>query len=254
MSLTTLVLEGFSPFMTERLQKFLARRGVCSRRAAEKLIVEGLIAVNGTIVSELGSRVDPAKDSVTVDGEPVPKERRHKVLMLNKPVGYLSTCKPDREKGISFLELIPDDRRYYPVGRLDRDTTGLLLITDDGELAYTLTHPKFGSDKTYIVETEPPLTDIQLRKLKTGVLLDDGYAKALNVKRNGKKSLLLTLREGRNREIRRMMEALDVKVVHLHRDSFSGVELGSLRPGRWRELSPFEIDKLKSRVNSTHSR
>lgn len=240
--------------MTERLQKFLARRGICSRRAAEKLIVEGLIAVNGNIITELGSRVDPDQDSVTVDGDPVPKERHRKVLMLNKPIGYLSTCKPDREKGISFLELIPDDRRYYPVGRLDRDSTGLLLITDDGELAYALTHPKFGSEKTYVVETIPSLTDFQIRKLKTGVLLDDGYAKALNVKRNGKKSILLTLREGRNREIRRMMDALEVRVVHLHRDSFSGLELGSLRPGRWRELSPFEIDKLKSSVNSTQSR
>ena len=234
--------------MTERLQKFLARRGICSRRAAEKLIVEGLIAVNGKVVTELGSRVDPDKDRVTVDSEPVPKERRRKVLMLNKPLGFLSTCKPDREKGASFLELIPDDRRYYPVGRLDRESTGLLLATDDGELAYSLTHPKFECEKTYIVETNPPLTDFQLRKLKTGIPLDDGPARALNVKRNGKKSLLLTLREGRNREIRRMMEALGTRVIHLHRDSFAGLMLGSLRPGKWREISPFEIDKLRSHI------
>ena len=232
--------------MNERLQKFLARRGICSRRSAEKLIAEGLVAVNGEIISLLGSKVDPEHDYVTVNGEPVPRELRLKVLMLYKPLGYLSTCKVGREKGISILELIPDDRRYFPVGRLDRESTGLLLITNDGELAYTLTHPKFECTKTYIVETAPALTDIQLRKLREGVPLDDGPAKALLVQRNGTKSIRLVLREGRNREIRRMMEALDVRIIHLHRISFGSVELGSLRPGKFRELNPHELTKLRA--------
>lgn len=240
--------------MTERLQKFLARRGICSRRAAEKLITDGLVTVNGEIVSELGSRVDPELDEVIVDGEFVPKELRRKVLMLNKPMGYLSTCKVGREKGVSFLTLIPDDRRYFPVGRLDRDSTGLLLITDDGELAYALTHPKFGCEKTYTVETTPPLTDIQLRKLKTGIPLDDGPAYALKVQRSGRKSVRLTLREGRKREIRRMMEALGVRINHLHRNAFAGLELGSLASGKWRELRSAELEQLRSFIHSTQSR
>ncbi|MBU1919944.1 rRNA pseudouridine synthase [bacterium] len=240
--------------MNERIQKFLARRGICSRRAAEKLIAEGLISVNGAVVTELGSRVDPDQDDVTVDGEPVPKELRRKILMLNKPVGYLSTCKIGREKGASFLDLVPDDRRYFPVGRLDRDSTGLLLITDDGELAYALTHPKFGCEKTYTVETSPPLTDIQLRKIRTGIPLDDGRAFALHVQRSGKKAVRLTLREGRKREIRRMMEALGVRVLHLHRNTFAGLELGTLRPGRWRELKPVELEQLRTLIQSSRSR
>jgi 23S rRNA pseudouridine2605 synthase len=240
--------------MIERLQKYLARRGICSRRAAEKLILDGLIEVNGVVITELGTKVDPDLDAVTVEGDPVPQERTHKVLMLNKPMGYLSTCMPGREKGRSVLELVPDDRRYFPVGRLDRESTGLLLITDDGELAYTLTHPRFGCEKSYTVETNPPLTDIQIRKLQTGILLEDGPASAKNVLRINKRTVELSLSEGRNREIRRMMEALDVHVVHLHRCSFAGIRLAGLASGKWRLLRPDEIKKLRSLSDSAQSR
>jgi 23S rRNA pseudouridine2605 synthase len=240
--------------MNERLQKYIARRGVCSRRAAERLILDGLIEVNGVVVTELGTKVDPDQDTVTVDGDPVPRERRHKVLMLNKPMGYLSTCMPDREKGRSILELVPDDRRYFPVGRLDRESTGLLLITDDGELAYTLTHPRFGCEKSYMVETNPPLTDFQIRKLQTGIPLEDGPASVKNVLRINKRTVQLSLSEGRNREIRRMMESLDVRVVHLHRCSFAGLQLAGLASGKWRQLRPDEIEKLHSLSSSSQSR
>jgi 23S rRNA pseudouridine2605 synthase len=174
--------------------------------------------------------------------------------MLNKPMGYLSTCMPGREKGRSILELVPDDRRYFPVGRLDRESTGLLLITDDGELAYTLTHPRFGCEKSYTVETNPPLTDIQIRRLQTGIPLEDGPASAKDVLRINKRTVQMSLSEGRNREIRRMMEALDVRVVHLHRCSFAGIRLAGLASGRWRQLSPEEIEKLRSLSDSAHSR
>jgi 23S rRNA pseudouridine2605 synthase len=240
--------------MIERLQKYIARRGICSRRAAERLILDGLIEVNGVVITALGTKVDPESDTVTVDGDPVPREQRHKVLMLNKPMGYLSTCSPGREKGRSILELVPDDRRYFPVGRLDRESTGLLLITDDGELAYILTHPRFGCEKSYTVETNPPLTDIQIRKLQTGIPLEDGPACAQNVLRVNKRTVQMSLSEGRNREIRRMMEALGVRVVHLHRCSFAGLQLAGLPSGKWRQLRSDEIEKLRSLSNSAQTR
>lgn len=232
---------------TERLQKFLARRGICSRRSAEQLILDGRVSVNETVITVLGSRVDPEADYVTVDDEEVPRERKRRVLMLHKPYGFLSTSKPDQESGKSVLELVPGDRRFFSVGRLDRDTTGLLLITDDGDLAYTLTHPRFGIEKVYLVETKPAATPQQIEYIKSGVPLEDGVARVKHVKRVDRRVLELRLTEGKNREIRRLMKALDLHVLSLHRASFGGLVLGTLPPGKWRELQPTEIQNLKSK-------
>lgn len=232
--------------MKERLHKLMARRGVGSRRTAEKMIGEGRVTVNGTAITSPGCQVNAESDVVCVDGLPLPKERNRRVLMLNKPRGYLSTCRVGREKGRSVLDLIPDDRRYFPVGRLDRDTSGLLLLTDDGELAYRLTHPKFGKKKVYNVRTRRRLTERELLQLINGVKLEDGAARALAAEPLDGSRIRITLTEGRKRQIHRMLAALGTTVVSLKRIQVGGVTLGRLPVGKWRELKDNEIRQLKS--------
>lgn len=231
--------------MKERLQKTLARAGIASRRAAEELITEGRVSVNGEIVSQLGVSVDPEVDRVEFDGQALPPRKPPRVLMLNKPVGHVSTSRTSREMGKSVLELVPNDRRYFTVGRLDRDSSGLLLLTDDGDLAYVLTHPKHGARKVYAVETERRLTDKDLRRLQDGVQLDDGVARAAAVMRLKGTSLEIVLTEGRKRQIRRMISALGTRVRSLHRTQITDLRLGELPTGRWRELTPAEIAALQ---------
>jgi pseudouridine synthase len=165
--------------------------------------------------------------------------------MLNKPRGYISTCLPSRERGKSVLELIPHDRRYFPVGRLDRDTTGLLLLTDDGELAYHLTHPKHGARKVYVVRTAALLTDTQLEQLHSGVFIEGVLARAVEVTRLDRNRIQIVLNEGRKRQIRRMIMEVGSEVVELHRTEIAGLSLGNLQPGEWRELDYTEIESLR---------
>lgn len=230
----------------ERLQKILAARGIASRRAAEGLITAGRVKVNGMVTTRLGVMADPATDEITVDGRPLPDPCAPRVIMLNKPAGYLSTCRKSREHGRSVLELIPAERRLYPVGRLDRESTGLLLLTDDGNLALRLTHPRYASRKYYVIETVRSLTPAQIDLLRRGVLLDDGPARAVRVTVLDEQRIMVVVTEGRNRLIRRMLAAIGSRVTSLHRIRISSLELGHLPAGAWRDLTHDEVTRLST--------
>lgn len=228
-----------------RLQKFLARAGVASRRASEGLITSGRVSVNGEVVTELGTKVDPESDTVTLDGEIVELPPQKVVLMLNKPAGFLSAMSDDHG-GRCVSELVPTDEfaGLFPVGRLDKDTTGLLLFTNDGELGNALIHPRHHVGKTYRAWVEGKVSDEALKQLREGVMLDDGItspAQARVIECTPKKTLLeLTIYEGRNRQIRRMSSAVGHPVLELERIALGSLTLGDLGIGAWRELSAEE--------------
>lgn len=215
------------------------------------MILAGRITVNGSRVAVLGTSVDPESDRIEIDGRPLPAAVAPRAFLLHKPVGFLCTCRPSRERGPSILELLPGDRRYFPVGRLDRDSSGLLIVTDDGELAHRLTHPRFGSRKVYLVETAAPLSAEQYSALRAGVALEDGPARPLALHRHSARVIEITLGEGRNRLIRRMIEAVHGRVSALHRIRIGDLEVGDLAAGRWRELNSAEIAGLYA-VTSAH--
>jgi 23S rRNA pseudouridine2605 synthase len=230
----------------ERLQKTLARAGYGSRRHAEELIQEGRVRI-GRRTARLGDRIDPTNDQVTVDGVPVPTHPALRYFALNKPRGVTSTMRdPHAER--SLAEFLPEGPRVFPVGRLDRESEGLLILTNDGELAYRLQHPRHGVEKEYLAEVEGQVTRAALRRLTDGIELEDGLARAVRVKevqrRAGKTALSITLAEGRKREVRRMMEALGHPVRRLVRVRIGPVLVGSLRPGKRRPLSQGEIAEL----------
>jgi 23S rRNA pseudouridine2605 synthase len=224
-----------------RLAKFLAHSGVASRRAAERLIAGGRVAVGGEVVR------DPARDveagsGVTVDGEPVGPEPRE-VWMVNKPQDVVSTARePGSRRAVT--ELVDSKRRLYPVGRLDADSTGLILLTNDGELANRLTHPRYGVPKTYLVSVARPPADRDLERLRRGVRLEDGPAAPAQVRRRSESELEITIREGRKRQVRRMLEAIDNEVRSLTRIKFGPLGLGDLRLGAARRLSEGEVASL----------
>jgi 23S rRNA pseudouridine2605 synthase len=225
-----------------RLAKFLAHGGVASRRKAEAIIAKGLVTVGGEVVT------DPARDvgegdDVRVNGEPVGAEARE-VWVVNKPAGVVSTA---REPGSrpAVVELVETKARLYPVGRLDADTTGLLLLTNDGELANRLTHPRYEVRKAYRATLRSPIAERELERLRSGVVLGDGPTAPAEVKRLGDREIEITLREGRNRQVRRMMEAVGNRVVTLRRIRFGPLGLGGLREGDARRLSEKEIGELR---------
>ena len=230
-----------------RLQKVLAQAGVASRRASEELIVAGRVEVNNEVVTELGTRVDPETDTIRVDGSRIPAPRKHLYLALNKPRGVVSTM-DDPEGRPDLTQYLPRKQRLFHVGRLDTDTEGLLLLTNDGELAHRLTHPSYEVPKTYLVDCEGLLDNRSLRRLEKGVKLDDGPAKADRVKlvtRSDARSMIsLTLHEGRNRIVRRMMDAIGHPVRQLARTSIGPVRLGQLPVGETRELTRQELGEL----------
>lgn len=232
----------------ERLQKVIARAGIASRRKAEQLILDGRVQVNSTTVKELGTKVS-VNDKVTVDGVPLDKERLVYYLFY-KPTGVISSVKDDRSRTtvVDFFKHVPE--RIFPVGRLDYDTSGALLLTNDGELANKLMHPSFEFDKTYIINVNPIPTSDQLRQLATGVRLEDGMtAKArvqllISDKEKGTASVQLTIHEGRNRQVRRMFSALHLHVRKLKRERYGFLGLNGLHPGDSRELKPHEVKTL----------
>lgn len=234
----------------ERLQKVLAAAGVASRRVVEQMIVEGRIEVNGRVVTELGSRVDPSTDQVSVDGVAVQLDTAKRYYMLNKPRGVVSSMRD--EQGRPDLTRFTDrlDDRVYNVGRLDQDTSGLLLLTNDGELAHVLAHPSFGVEKTYIAKVRGTVTAQTLQRLKSGVELDDGpisidRGKLLNAGGDARHTLVeVTLHSGRNRIVRRMFDAVGHPVVELVRRQFGPLHLGTLRSGELRELTKIERGRL----------
>ena len=236
----------------QRIQKVLSDQGVCSRRAAEKLIDEDRVKVNGHPVT-LGDKMDPDFDKVSIDGKSVRivRKRQYTYLMLNKPRGYITTASDERGRKTVMDLLTGVDRRVYPIGRLDKDSEGLLLLTDDGAFANLLTHPSGGVGKLYRVTVRPRATEEQVVKMSSGVVLDDGTKTmpcAINVVTDepGRTVMEMTLKEGKNREIRRMCETVGLEVVRLKRNAEGVVKLGMLKPGTYRELTKAEVNGLRA--------
>lgn len=233
-----------------RLQKFLARAGAASRRGSEDLMTAGRVTVNDAVVIELGTKVDPAVDEVRVDGQVVRLAAGPTYLMLNKPAGYVTTMK-DPQGRPTVVDLFPSDvaAGLFPVGRLDQDTEGLLLLTTDGELAHVLMHPRHHVGKRYLATVGGVPDESDMRWLREGVRLDDGMsapAEARIVKRSGTAAVVeLTIREGRKRQVRRMLSAIGHPVNRLERMAFGPIELGDLPRGQVRALTDAEVGALK---------
>ncbi len=227
-----------------RLSRYLAHGGVSSRRAAEELIRAGRVTVAGAVVVDPAHDVD-AGSGVAFDGRPVAPVAQTVVYALHKPRGVLSTAR-DTHGRPTVVDLVGAPGRVYPVGRLDADSTGLILLTDDGELADRLTHPRYGVGKTYVATVgRPPVGERELRALREGVRLDDGRTAPARVRRLAPDRLELVLREGRKRQVRRMCEAVGHPVVALERVAFGPLRLGGLAPGAWRRLTPAEVERLR---------
>lgn len=235
-----------------RLQRFLARAGVASRRGSEDLMTAGRVTVNGRVTTELGSKVDPAADSVAVDGIPVTWGQGAVYLMLHKPAGYLTTMR-DPQGRPCVAELVPTDRYpgLFPVGRLDKDTTGLLLFTTDGDLGQELLHPSKHVWKTYEAVVDGLVDDAELDALRRGIELDDGPCQPARCRildrypREGASHVEVIIREGRKNQVKRMLGRIHHPVLALHRARFGELSLGDLPEGRWRELTEAELDSLK---------
>lgn len=233
----------------ERLQKVLAAAGVASRRASEQLIVAGRVSVNGAVVTELGSRVDPELDEVAVDGVAVQLDLSRRYVMLNKPTGVVSSMRDERGRR-DLREFVPADAdRLFNVGRLDAETSGLLLLTNDGALAHVLAHPSFGVEKTYIATVRGQVAAATLRSLERGVELDDGpiaadRARLVGEPGRGRSIVEVTLHSGRNRIVRRMLAAVGHPVQELVRRQFGPLHLGTLALGRTRDLTRVELGAL----------
>lgn len=234
-----------------RLQKFLARAGVASRRGSEDLMTAGRVSVNGQVVTELGSKVDPKADVVCVDGREVHLEDGSVYLMLYKPKGYLTTM-DDPQGRPCVADLVPT-KRYpglYPVGRLDKDTTGLLLFTTDGDMGQHLLHPKHHVDKTYQAHVDGVPDEVDLARLRGGIMLDDGLTAQAQVRLvaerpDGSSDIELVIHEGRKRQVKRMCSAVHHPVLDLHRSSFGPLVLADVDEGSWRLLTDEEIARLR---------
>lgn len=237
-----------------RLQRYLSRAGVASRRAGERLILQGRVSVDGTVVTELGTRVVPGEGVVRVDGRRVDLSPLRWVAMY-KPAGYLTARKDDRGRPTVYSLLPPGARGLFHVGRLDRLSEGLLIFTNDGETAHRLLHPSHGIARRYMVDVEGDASEAEMRRLRRGVELEDGVARAERVRlerlegTSGRCSRIhLTLREGRKREVRRMIEVLGLRVIRLVRVSFGPVELRGMAPEETRELAVEEVQALRAAV------
>ena len=226
-----------------RLNAWLARAGVASRRKADELIKAGRVTVNGE-PGQLNTFVG-ADDDVRLDGEPLAKQKVAYVL-LHKPRGVVTTAS-DPQGRRTVVDLVGHGSRVVPVGRLDVDTTGALLLTNDGDLAHRLAHPRYGVEKVYDAEVEGEPSDETLRRLAEGVELEDGATAPARVRRLGPGRVELVLHEGRNRQVRRMLDAVGHPVRRLHRSAYAGLTLGGLEPGAWRELEPSEVERLRAR-------
>jgi pseudouridine synthase len=240
--------------MTLRLQKILSQAGIASRRAAEQLMAEGRVTVNGRTVREMGTKADPATDDIRVDGRRVRGTERRRYILLNKPRGFVTT-RADPERRRTVIDLLAKVREYvYPVGRLDYDTEGLLLLTNDGELAARLTHPRHGVERTYEAHVAGLPSDEAIERLRRGIALDGRRTLPADVvlvhtgRRETDGVLLLTIREGRNRQVRRMCEAVGHPVRALTRTRIGPLSDRRLRPGQWRDLTAREVAALKRAV------
>lgn len=234
-----------------RLNKILAQAGLASRRAADRLIFDGRVAVNGVVRREPGTLADPLVDAITVDGRLIPDAEAKRYLLLNKPRGYLTSRGDPRGRRV-VTDLVPPVARLYPVGRLDADVEGALLVTNDGALTHRLLHPRYGLPRVYDAEVAGVVAPADLARWRRGVALDDGPAVPLAVERLGSSPagsrLRLTFTEGRKHEVKRYCEALGHPVVRLRRIAFGPLKLGNLPVGAWRPLTRGEIAALRRAV------
>ena len=235
-----------------RLQKILSQAGIASRRAAEKLIAEGRVSVNGETVREMGTKADLSSDDIRVDGRRIKSAERPRYILLNKPAGFVTT-RSDPQRRQTVIDLLAGVREYvYPVGRLDYDTEGLLLLTNDGDLAAMLTHPRHGVERTYEARVAGMPDDAALERLRRGIPLDGRRTLPADVtlvnkgRRDRDGIVLLTIREGRNRQVRRMLEAVGHPVRELRRTKIGPIQDRKLKPGMWRDLTPEEVRKLRA--------
>ncbi|HUL30250.1 MAG TPA: pseudouridine synthase [Thermodesulfobacteriota bacterium] len=233
----------------ERIQKIIAKSGIASRREAERMVIQGRVSVNGKIVEELGFKADPSRDHIKVDGKRIASFEPHIVLLLNKPRGYLSTVK-DPQGRPTIMDFVKNVKwRVYPVGRLDFDAEGLLLLTNDGNLAYLLSHPSFSIPKTYLVKIAGVPEEKKLDRLRRGVKLEDGEAKAVScslISHREKNSWVrVVVTEGRNHLVKRMFSAIGHTVLKLKRIEYGPIRLGDVPFGQFRHLTPEEIEKVR---------
>lgn len=238
-----------------RLQKLIAESGICSRRKAEEFIIQGKVSVNGRPAS-IGDSAT-YRDIIAVDGKNIVLDKKHKkiYIMLNKPRGYVVTMSDELDRRCVTDLLTGLEDRVYPVGRLDRNSEGLLLLTNDGDFANDMTHPSKHISKTYRVTVRPSISDEQLTKLATGVMIDGRMTAPANIlvltQEENRVVLQIVLHEGRNREIRKMCEAIGLEVARLRRTAIGPLKLGMLKPGTFRELTPDELKALKNAVEKT---
>ena len=237
----------------DRIQKLIAQAGICSRRKAEEYIKEGRVKLNGRPVG-LGDKADPNKDIITVDGERVyfQKKKSFRYIMLNKPRGYVTSMSDELDRRVVTDLLEGVNERVYPVGRLDRNTEGLLLFTNDGSFANDIMHPSRHVSKTYRVTVRPDINDEQLVALSEGVVIDGKKTAPATVivleKQQGRVVLQITIHEGRNRQVRKMCEAVGLEVARLKRTSVGPLKLGMLQPGEWRDLKPDELRAIRTAI------
>ena len=238
----------------QRLQKILSQAGVASRRKSEELIVDGRVTINGTTVLKLGTKADAIRDEICLDGQKIKKQEKHRYVLLNKPRGYIST-RNDPQRRPTIMDLISSVKEYvYPVGRLDYDTEGLILLTNDGALATGLTHPKHRVQRTYEVFVSGIPNKDALEKLRTGIRLEGRKTSPATVKllksRNSSNALIkITIREGRNRQVRRMCEAIGHPVQRLTRTHIGPIKDRNLKTGKWRELTDQELQELEKTLH-----
>ncbi len=234
--------------MQERLQKILSRAGLASRRESETMITSGRVTVNGTVVTELGTKADPVKDRITLDGKPVRVKEERLYILLYKPAGYVTTLKDPEGRPVVTTLLKGITERVYPVGRLDYNTEGLLLLTNDGDWANGLAHPRHEVEKEYLVKVRGTPSKEQIRQLVEGIDLEEGRTAPARVslERESEKNshLSVTIHEGRYRQVRRMCEAVGLTVAALKRIRYGFLTLGDLRPGEFRQLTPDDVKRL----------
>ncbi len=222
----------------------MSQCGVASRREAERLIDDGFVCINKRL-ARIGDRIDPEKDEVTITGHVVKPEQKRVYIMLNKPAGYISSC--SRSQGAALIDIVKIDEKVFPVGRLDKESEGLILLTNDGELANRLTHPRYECEKEYIATIHADALDGEIEKLRTGIVLEEGRTKPCRIKRVSTREFAIILQEGKKRQIRRMFQAIGKKVVKLKRVRLKTLMLGDLKTGEWRYLTEREINSLTSR-------
>jgi 23S rRNA pseudouridine2605 synthase len=233
---------------SEKLAKYLARCGAGSRRHCEEFIRAGWVEVDDQVVDTPETRINSIENRIKLRGVVINPPEFFRYILFNKPIGVLSTCQRGKERGRTVLDFVQVSERIFPVGRLDRDTSGLLILTNDGELTNRLLHPRYSKEKEYIVLTGREATDEELNILRKGVILEDGLSRFKQVTRTGRNQLQIMITEGRNRQIRRTLKKLELHIISLHRVRMGPIELKEMPTGDWRDLNSDELEKLRQSV------